>query len=206
MTNWIGAPSNLHHKLVHQIGISLEPRPTSWVAICWTNLQINDSIIIYYYTSLNYTSTLHPGKGIMSSWRFVRWSTHRRNAEFGTGGKLEILLGRLLWWAKCILEARNMKNGICTSIFNFLLPMCQTGKWMMNTATCFLNYLVTLVVRNTKAWPTCCFLLLSEHMKNGWANRTQTLCLSAGVETTLQLHIPIAVIPEIRTAWLLAVS
>ena len=30
------------------------------------------------------------------------------------------------------------------------------------------------IVRNTKAWPMCCFLLLGGHMKNGWTNSTQT--------------------------------
>ena len=58
--------------------------------------------------------------------------------------------------------------------FNFLLPKCQTGKWVKNTATCFLNYLVTLVVRNMKARPICCFLLLGGHMKNGWTNSIYT--------------------------------
>jgi len=76
-----------------------------------------------------------------------------------------LLSGLLHRWVKCILEVRNMKNGSCTSIFNFLLPKCQTGKWVKNTATCFLNYLVTLVVRNIKAWPICCFILLGGHMK-----------------------------------------
>jgi len=46
---------------------------------------------------------------------------------------------------------------------------------MKNTVTCFLNYLVTLVVINTKAWHMCCFLLLGKHMKNGWTNSTQTI-------------------------------
>jgi len=79
-----------------------------------------------------------------------------------------LLPGLLHRWVKCILEVRNMKNGSCTSIFKCLLPKCQTGKWVKNTATCFLNYLVTLVVRNMKAWPICCFLLLGGHMKNQW--------------------------------------
>ena len=41
----------------------------------------------------------------------------------------------------------------------------------------FWIYLVTLIVRNTKACPTCCFLLLGRHMKNGWTNSTQTILL-----------------------------
>ena len=59
------------------------------------------------------------------------------------------------------------------SIFNFLLPKCQTGKWIKNTETCFLNYLVTLVVRNMKAWPICCFLLLGGHNEK-WMDQQYT--------------------------------
>ena len=51
-------------------------------------------LFILYWT----TCTLRPGKGIMSSWRFVKWSIHKRNAEFGTGGKLEIFLGQVFSW------------------------------------------------------------------------------------------------------------
>ena len=45
----------------------------------------------------------------------------------------------------------------------------------------FLDYLVTLGVRNMKSWPTTCFRLLGGRMKNGWTNSTQT---------TLQLIFP----------------
>ena len=58
------------------------------------------------------------------------------------------------------------------SIFNFL-PKCQTGKWIKNTAAWFLNYLVTLVVRNMKAWPICCFLLLGGHNEK-WMDQQYT--------------------------------
>ena len=62
-----------------------------------------------------------------------------------------------------------------TQMSEMHLGSTQYEKWQLRFNFQFSSSSVyILVVRNTKAWPTCFLLWLGGHMKNGWTISTQT--------------------------------